>query len=236
MAAPATSLKAHPRPRHPNPAEKQARVRASTRCSAHRIRPDRPHRPRSRPVFDLQLRQLASDPSVPVEGGSANDYDYCSGDPINCTDLDGTISLPGNKMEQSWCRVPSRLRLCARARNYARGSLRSTYLRYGGVGGDGYADAYQRILWAAMMTIDFGPGTAGGFLGRHERGASGQLAAQRGMDEHNNQLGIELGQRLAREGVDPWDRRVETEAAALARSAGRTLVQGSDARRGAYPY
>jgi RHS repeat-associated protein len=26
----------------------------------------------------------------PVEGGSANDYDYCDGDPINCFDLDGT--------------------------------------------------------------------------------------------------------------------------------------------------
>ena len=26
----------------------------------------------------------------PVEGGSANDYDYCSADPINCYDLAGT--------------------------------------------------------------------------------------------------------------------------------------------------
>jgi hypothetical protein len=25
-----------------------------------------------------------------VEGGSANDYDYCLGDPVNCWDLDGT--------------------------------------------------------------------------------------------------------------------------------------------------
>lgn len=25
----------------------------------------------------------------PVQGGSANDYDYCNADPINCTDLDG---------------------------------------------------------------------------------------------------------------------------------------------------
>lgn len=25
----------------------------------------------------------------PVSSGSANDYDYCNGDPINCTDLDG---------------------------------------------------------------------------------------------------------------------------------------------------
>jgi hypothetical protein len=60
------------------------------RCSAHRVRPQRPHRPRSRPVFGPPLRQLASDPFHPVEGGSANDYDYCSGDPVNCTDLDGT--------------------------------------------------------------------------------------------------------------------------------------------------
>jgi RHS repeat-associated protein len=28
----------------------------------------------------------------PVEGGSANDYDYCSGDPVNCTDLNGQYS------------------------------------------------------------------------------------------------------------------------------------------------
>ncbi|MCW2573599.1 MAG: repeat protein [Frankiales bacterium] len=27
----------------------------------------------------------------PVEGGSANDYDYCSGDPVNCFDLGGTL-------------------------------------------------------------------------------------------------------------------------------------------------
>jgi hypothetical protein len=28
----------------------------------------------------------------PVHGGSANDYDYCNADPVNCTDLDGRIS------------------------------------------------------------------------------------------------------------------------------------------------
>ena len=30
----------------------------------------------------------------PVEGGSANDYDYCSGDPVNCNDLDGDSQGP----------------------------------------------------------------------------------------------------------------------------------------------
>jgi hypothetical protein len=29
-----------------------------------------------------------------VEGGSANDYDYCSGDPVNCLDLDGLKRRP----------------------------------------------------------------------------------------------------------------------------------------------
>ncbi len=62
------------------------------RCSAHRVRLERPYRPRSRPVFSLPLRQVASDPSVPVEGGSANDYDYADGDPINGLDLSGEIS------------------------------------------------------------------------------------------------------------------------------------------------
>ena len=59
------------------------------RCSAHRVRAERPHRPRSRPVFGPPLRQLASDPFHPVEGGSANDYDYANGDPINQFDPSG---------------------------------------------------------------------------------------------------------------------------------------------------
>ncbi len=29
-----------------------------------------------------------------MEGGSANDYDYCSGDPVNCNDLGGTKQRP----------------------------------------------------------------------------------------------------------------------------------------------
>ncbi|MET8851450.1 PA14 domain-containing protein [Amycolatopsis sp. NPDC004625] len=42
----------------------------------------------ARPYSPLLGRFLAADP---VEGGSANDYDYVVGDPINTTDLDGTM-------------------------------------------------------------------------------------------------------------------------------------------------
>ena len=58
-------------------------------CSAQRVRSQRMHRPRSRRIFGPPLRQLASGPSVPVEGGSANDYDYARGDPLQLCDLSG---------------------------------------------------------------------------------------------------------------------------------------------------
>jgi hypothetical protein len=52
------------------------------------------HHPRSRPVFGPPLRRLASDPFHPVEGGSANDYDYADADPANRWDCSGYASRP----------------------------------------------------------------------------------------------------------------------------------------------
>jgi RHS repeat-associated protein len=41
----------------------------------------------------------------PVEGGSANDYDYCGADAINCVDLDGRISCPDGFCQ--WAQHPN---------------------------------------------------------------------------------------------------------------------------------
>ena len=54
------------------------------------------HEPGIQPAIEMGARTynptlarfLQSDP---IEGGSANNYDYCTGDPINCSDLSGTI-------------------------------------------------------------------------------------------------------------------------------------------------
>ncbi len=102
MAVPATALPASGCTRAARPDAGNTRPRLTT-CSAHRAAPKRPHRPRSRPVFGPPLRQLASDPSVPVEGGCANDYVYTYGDPVNTFDVGGTQTSPPNSSQSRRC-------------------------------------------------------------------------------------------------------------------------------------
>lgn len=56
------------------------------------------HTPGLRPLMQMGARPY--DPTLarflevdPIEGGNTNDYDYCSGDPIGCTDLDGRYAV-----------------------------------------------------------------------------------------------------------------------------------------------
>lgn len=57
---------------------------ACTRARAGRSVCPRPPASRQRSIETAPVS-----PTRPVEGGSANAHDYCSGDPINCTDLLG---------------------------------------------------------------------------------------------------------------------------------------------------
>jgi hypothetical protein len=57
------------------------------------------HRPTSR-ATTYRSRPCPNDFSHPVEGGSADDYDYVSGDPINGFDLDGKCGVFGNPFKK----------------------------------------------------------------------------------------------------------------------------------------
>ncbi|HVM28505.1 MAG TPA: PA14 domain-containing protein [Mycobacteriales bacterium] len=78
----------------------------------------------------------------PVEGGSANDYDYTDGDPVNALDLDGTFSVRGH-FKKHW-------------KKYA--TVASFAVGGGVVGGAVFAYRAYRIVQAARAT----QGMAGG--------------------------------------------------------------------------
>lgn len=77
----------------------------------------------ARPYSPLLGRFLSVDP---VDGGSANDYDYVNGDPINFTDLDGKWATP------SWMKSLGR-----QIRNF--GSHRAAEIATGALAGIGAA-------------------------------------------------------------------------------------------------
>ncbi|MEV4108938.1 DNRLRE domain-containing protein [Nonomuraea sp. NPDC049695] len=88
----------------------------------------------------------------PVEGGSANAYEYCSGDPVNCTDLDG-------KWGCGWCR-----KLRHKARHvWRRAKVHYRSFRYGwntrrGLGGFVHRWASSGRRWVSRGSFIVGVG------------------------------------------------------------------------------
>lgn len=123
--------------RPPRPGPKNTRPRFH-RCSAHRTRLHSAHRPRSRPVSGLSLRQLASDPFHPVEGGCANDYVYVFGDPVNDADLSGLLSRKECRKEYNdmWSAIKGPKGLLYRA------NFRAKYRDFGTRSADGHIKAF----------------------------------------------------------------------------------------------
>jgi hypothetical protein len=178
------------------------------RCSAHRVRGQRPHRPRSRPVFGPPLRQLASDPFHPVEGGSANDYEYCVGDPVNCNDLLGTQAEAGiGPVQAEFCLGP-RAVACGSAFQISRSVLaRANSLRSRGVLiSEAEVNAFRHVLWMARVTQLFGGEFAARLGVAHELDTIGKNAGNWIVlfdsltDLGNNQAGIALGNFARRRG------------------------------------
>lgn len=96
-------------------------------------------------------------------------------------------------------------KLCLSSNHLGNVAERMTWKRYGSVGGRGEGNAYQHIVWAMVMTVEFGSRTARGFLNRHEDVQ--QRRGERQMDLHNNDLGLWFGSILrSRERLRNGDR------------------------------
>jgi hypothetical protein len=94
-----------------------------------------------------------------VEGGSANDYDYCSGDPVNCNDLSGAKQSRFRFHQAVWCFTHSDI--CAGAyvlKNRAE-KAGADLLKYENVGANA-EDAFLHAYWMALTTYYFGEDAA----------------------------------------------------------------------------
>jgi hypothetical protein len=140
----------------------------------------------------------------PVEGGSCNDYDYTCGEPVNGSDLSGTVYDPDSRggggvsghdswtsnTLKNWCGAPSHWRLCADALAAMRIAIDMTVARFGSRGGRGVGDAYLHFIWMGIMSYWDGYSTAV-MIGTMHEDYPGNSA--RHMALTNNALGAGAG-------------------------------------------
>jgi RHS repeat-associated protein len=135
----------------------------------------------------------------PIEGGSANDYDYVKGDPVNAVDLDGRAPSSNSKgsltfAEKRWCGMhPWR---CAHLRK-----TQAQFHRRFGTSDDDRPNARKHTILAAWLALTYGHRDARGILKRHEIRQCGRRAgASEKMDCHNNALGLSWAKSMKRDG------------------------------------
>jgi len=96
----------------------------------------------------------------PVEGGSANDYEYGAADPVNSVDLDGrALAYPTPTSEEAFCRRPWNIARCVRARSLAKRASAAELRLYGARANavkDGPSDAYRHCYWNGLMAFHLG--------------------------------------------------------------------------------
>jgi RHS repeat-associated protein len=131
-------------------------------------------------------RFLSTDP---VDGGSANDYEYSDGDPVNRFDLDGRQSADGEcPRVVSWTRV---CREVLKATNEA--------VAFASSFGGGVQNAARHTYLAARLTADLGLATASAVLQSHEVKdlftSAPDIRRDAQADAHNNGAGAAIGVR-----------------------------------------
>ncbi|MFF5789321.1 DNRLRE domain-containing protein [Streptomyces sp. NPDC012693] len=128
----------------------------------------------------------------PVFGGNANAYEYCAGDPVNCTDLNGMFSIDGLLPEATVCALY--FWRCGGMMAITWWAIEKAKI---------YRDrakqnAFRHCIWQAMLTWSYGVGVASSLARAHERGA-GRTSSARidvAVDYYNNVYGRQVGNQI----------------------------------------
>jgi RHS repeat-associated protein len=140
----------------------------------------------------------------PVMAGSANRYDYVSGNPTSRLDLTGTEQSSGGPgYWVSWFCLSQILR-CLRARET--NDVAVNISKHIGFTTDGPINAARHFIWQALLTMRFGVQFAEGLGINHERDnlADGDSLHDSYVDYNNNVHGQRFGRHLLRFGYSWW--------------------------------
>jgi RHS repeat-associated protein len=157
-------------------------------------------------LYDPKLgRFLETDP---IAGGSANDYEYCNGDPINCTDIGGTRAKSNMKpgpAQKKWCTEGGAGRAFNCLQNYFLSDLLLNkvvpeLVRRYNLDPSTEGNALRHVMWSALMTYRYSLSFATGFAHAHEvdNVALGQTSqADSNIDAANNFVGFAIGLQMS---------------------------------------
>lgn len=106
------------------------------------------------------------------------------------------VSYDATGAEKSWCKWPSRWKLCVRVMDELAPEALQAAAQIGADTGrslhNGSADAFRHCYWSARMTEEFGYDTSKGFGDRHEN-SDAQPNDEKEMDLYNNEIGRQIG-------------------------------------------
>ncbi|MGW7546415.1 DUF6973 domain-containing protein [Streptomyces sp. NPDC054770] len=109
-------------------------------------------------------------------------------------DFDG-VEGPSTRAERDWCCWPSRWRVCTITASDAQAAKSEAIKIFGSIADRSFGDAFQHILWMALMAWDVGASMARGEGKRHEDFSQNTKCA-RHMALTNNDIGINIGLRM----------------------------------------